>query len=126
MMQISAVAMNLRSRNGDLPEVICRLVRQQVDHIICVCRHSEEGWPNSMYGVSKLCEATYTRILAQQLSKRQITVSACCPGYVNTDMSSHRGVKTTAGGADTPTFLSLLSPTAATGLFWSDRKQESF
>ena len=79
-----------------------------------------------MYGVSKLCETTYTRILAQQLRQRHITVSACCPGYVNTDMSSHRGVKTTAEGADTPTFLALVSPKEETGRFWSDRRQESF
>ena len=49
-----------------------------------------------MYGVSKLCEATYSRVLAQQLKPKGIDVTACCPGYVNTDMSSHRGVKTPA------------------------------
>ena len=57
-----------------------------------VCRHTQEGWPNSMYGVSKLCQATYTRCLANEL--KGVTVSACCPGYVDTDMTSHRGWKT--------------------------------
>jgi NAD(P)-dependent dehydrogenase (short-subunit alcohol dehydrogenase family) len=33
-----------------------------------------------MYGVSKLCEATYTRILADQLRARNVAVYACCPG----------------------------------------------
>ena len=33
-----------------------------------------------MYGVSKLCEATYTRVLAEQLKERGIAAYACCPG----------------------------------------------
>ena len=42
--------------------------------------YSEQGWPGSMYGVSKLCETTYTRVLAQQCRDRGIAVNACCPG----------------------------------------------
>ena len=71
-----------------------------------------------MYGVSKLCESTYSRILAKELQPRHIMVSACCPGYVATDMSSHRGYKTTAQGADTPTWLALVVPPSQTGK-WS-------
>ena len=41
--------------------------------------HSSKGWPISMYGVSKLLEAMYTRILARDLGRTAI-VSACCPG----------------------------------------------
>ena len=92
----------------------------------CLSRHSQEGWPNSMYGVSKLCESTYMRILAGQLQQCRITVSACCPGYVNTDLSSHRGVKTTAEGADTPTFLALLLPPDQTGQWWEDQQSHAF
>lgn len=42
------------------------------------CRHSQEGWPASMYGVSKLLESMYTRVLAQQLPK--VMVNAVHPG----------------------------------------------
>ena len=42
--------------------------------------HSEQGWPGSMYGVSKLCETTYTRVLAEQCREKGIAVYACCPG----------------------------------------------
>lgn len=52
-----------------------------------------------MYGVSKLCEATYTRLLAKELQARRIDVNACCPGYVATDMSSWRGQKTAVSRA---------------------------
>jgi carbonyl reductase 1 len=88
--------------------------------------YQKEGWPASMYGVSKLCEAAYTRTLAAQLRPKGIDVTACCPGYVNTDMSSHRGTKTPAQGADTPAWLALLAPKGTTAKFFSERKEEPF
>ena len=42
--------------------------------------YSEQGWPGSMYGVSKLCETTYTRVLAELCREKGISVYACCPG----------------------------------------------
>ena len=33
-----------------------------------------------MYGVSKVCEAAYTRVLAGQLKERGVAAYACCPG----------------------------------------------
>jgi carbonyl reductase 1 len=83
-------------------------------------------WPGSMYGVSKLCEATYTKILAEKAKRRSVDVNACCPGYVNTDMSSGRGTKTVTQGADTPAWLALLAPKGTTGKFFSERSEESF
>lgn len=44
------------------------------------CSHKQEGWPSSMYGVSKACEAAYTRVLAEELKDKKIMVNACCPG----------------------------------------------
>lgn len=71
------------------------------------------------------CEATYTRILAEDL-KPNLDVNACCPGYVDTDMSSHRGIKTPLQGADTPVWLALLAPQGTSARFFSERKEESF
>jgi carbonyl reductase 1 len=48
------------------------------------------------------------------------------PGYVSTDMSSHRGTKTIEEGADTPAWLALLAPPDSTGKFYKDRKLEGF
>lgn len=87
---------------------------------------AKQGFPGSMYGMSKLCEATYTRILAEQLQAKGISANACCPGYVATDMSSWRGHKHTSEGADTPAFLALLAPKDATGQWWSDRTSQPF
>ncbi|KAK9815237.1 hypothetical protein WJX72_000441 [[Myrmecia] bisecta] len=104
---------------------VTTLARKFVDDIRAG-RHKEEGWPSSMYGVSKLCEATYTRILAEELKGSGATVTACCPGYVSTDMSSHRGTKTPPEGADTPTWLALLADKSASGRNFADRREKSF
>jgi len=82
--------------------------------------HKERGWPNSNYGMSKLFLVAYTKILAKQNADLQI--NCCCPGYVATDMSSHRGTKTPQEGAVTPTLLAtLIDP--ITGQFWSEGRQ---
>ena len=46
-----------------------------------------------------------------------------CPGYVNTDMTSHKGHKTIDQGADTPLYCALLPEgcTSPKGNFVSDR-----
>lgn len=55
--------------------------------------YGSKGFPGTMYGVSKALEAAYSRVLAAELAPRGITVSAMCPGYVATSMSSWRGTK---------------------------------
>lgn len=92
-------------------------------------RHSQEGWPSSMYGISKLAENQYSRVLAAELAPRRIAVAAVCPGYCATDMSSWRGTQSAAQGADTPVWLALLPASeneAITGRFWSGRREEPF
>ena len=82
----------------------------------------------SMYGVSKLGEAAYSRALAAQLRSvdANVIVAAACPGWCATDMSSQSGPKTAAQGADTPTWLSLAPPGFPSGRFWADRREESY
>ncbi|WIA39342.1 hypothetical protein OEZ86_005454 [Tetradesmus obliquus] len=90
-------------------------------------RHTQEGWPSSMYGISKALESSYTRVLAEQLKDAGVMVNCCCPGYCSTDMSSWRGTQSAAAGADTPVWLALLpQEDFKTGGFYRDRKQQSF
>eukprot|EP00892_Ulva_mutabilis_P011702 jgi/Ulvmu1/8904/UM049_0086.1 len=86
--------------------------------------HSQQGWSNSMYGVSKLAEISYTKWLAAQLKDQSIGVYACCPGYCVTDMTSGGGNKTARDGADTPVWLAL-QPLGAVpqGGFFGERKE---
>ena len=69
--------------------------------------YSEQGWPKSIYGASKVGINLYTKILSrnEDIKKRSIQVYALCPGYVSTDMSSHKGHLTIQQGALTPVFL---------------------
>ncbi|XP_055958793.1 carbonyl reductase [NADPH] 3 [Patella vulgata] len=55
-------------------------------------------------------------------SKDDIVVNACCPGYVDTDLTSHKGTKTIDQGAETPVYCALLPEgTDIRGKFVSDK-----
>eukprot|EP00743_Colponemidia_sp_Colp-15_P003890 GILK01004198.1.p1 GENE.GILK01004198.1~~GILK01004198.1.p1 ORF type:complete len:293 (-),score=48.78 GILK01004198.1:147-977(-) len=84
--------------------------------------HTAAGWPTAAYGMSKVAENIFTRILAREAGRPDIKINVCCPGYVNTDMSSHRGHLTPDQGAETPVFLALLPSDAPSGHLWQFKK----
>lgn len=68
----------------------------------------QKGFPKSAYGMSKIGINLYTmRHLAHRddIKKKHIQVYAQCPGYVNTDMTSHKGHLTIDQGAQTTIYL---------------------
>jgi carbonyl reductase 1 len=79
----------------------------------------EHGFPCSAYRVSKAAEIAYTLLLHRQHKDK--IINACCPGYVNTDMSSGKGPLTIEQGADTPVYLATDS-NAPNGDFVYQRK----
>ncbi|XP_033743359.1 carbonyl reductase [NADPH] 1-like [Pecten maximus] len=89
--------------------------------------HVSQGWADMAYGVSKIAMTILTfiqhRVLSQD-SRPGIVINSCCPGYVQTDLTSNQGKKTPEQGADTPLYLSLLPPATTTpnGEFVSDRE----
>ncbi|OCT93788.1 carbonyl reductase [NADPH] 1 [Xenopus laevis] len=74
--------------------------------------HETQGWPNMVYGVSKVGVTVLSRIQARELNeKRQndgILLNACCPGWVKTDMAGTNAQKSPDEGAETPVYLALL------------------
>jgi len=75
-------------------------------------KHKSEGWGNSNYGFSKLALIAYTKVLAREETSRgagepRVLVNCCCPGYCDTDMSSHRGTRSAADGARNAVMLAL-------------------
>jgi carbonyl reductase 1 len=79
-------------------------------------------WPKTTYGMSKLGMVTLTNVLARQEPK--IMINVCCPGFCATDMSSHKGTKTSEEGARTPAMVALLpEELKCTGKFFSDEKE---
>ncbi|CAH8451965.1 unnamed protein product [Schistosoma turkestanicum] len=90
---------------SELKEIMEEFVKSAEDGT-----YSEKGWPSSAYGVSKVGLTKASYILGEMLKDdpRGIVINSCCPGYVDTDMTSHKGTKTTDEGADTPFYLATL------------------
>lgn len=73
--------------------------------------HASKGWPDSCYVVSKVGVSALSRIQHRELladSREDIVLNHVHPGYVDTDMTSHKGPLTPEQGADAPTYLALL------------------
>lgn len=82
------------------------------------------GWPSAAYAVSKAGATAFTKAIAAEEDKkgRGVLVNACCPGYVNTDMTKGNGVKTPDEGAKTPVMLALEDIGGTSGGFWQSEK----
>eukprot|EP01098_Paradermamoeba_levis_P005610 TRINITY_DN2361_c1_g4_i1.p1 TRINITY_DN2361_c1_g4~~TRINITY_DN2361_c1_g4_i1.p1 ORF type:complete len:115 (+),score=25.59 TRINITY_DN2361_c1_g4_i1:503-847(+) len=98
--------------------------------------HQQLGWPNSAYGTSKIGLTALTKVMAREEEerakregkgkvgegKRGRLINACCPGYVSTDMSSHKGHKTPWEGAETPVWLAVDPSVNFSGGFFQELK----
>lgn len=80
----------------------------------------------SAYGMSKVGLTAVTKVHQRQFnndSRADLVINACCPGYVDTDMSSHKGHLTIDQGAETPVYLALLPEnTNIKGEFLAEQK----
>jgi carbonyl reductase 1 len=113
----------------------------------------KEGWPSSMYGVSKAAANAYGRQLAARgwrqagagaggdggaggvgasssssLLPRWASINVH-PGYISTNMSSYKGPLPPSRGADTPVWCALLpaeEASAASGAFYHDRQLREY
>lgn len=75
--------------------------------------HLSKGWPSSGYVVSKVGVSALTIIQQREFdrdSREDLIVNSVHPGYVDTDMSSHKGPLTIEEGAYAPLILALLPP----------------
>ncbi|XP_060840951.1 carbonyl reductase [NADPH] 1-like [Rhopalosiphum padi] len=73
--------------------------------------HAQAGWPSSAYSVSKVGVSALTFIQQRAFdvdARADIVVNSVHPGYVDTDMTSHKGPLTIEQGAEAPVYLSLL------------------
>lgn len=86
----------------------------------------ERGFPESAYCISKAALAALSFIQARELKDRNIVLNTCCPGYVNTDMTSHKGPLSIEEGADTPIYLATLKEDEPCGKFVYLRKPINF
>ncbi|KAG5309980.1 CBR1 reductase, partial [Acromyrmex insinuator] len=88
--------------------------------------HIQAGWSNSAYVASKI-GVTALACIHQSIfntdPREDIVVNAVHPGYVDTDMTSHKGSLTPDEGAVAPVYCALLPEnTAIKGKYiWSDK-----
>ncbi|KAK0046293.1 carbonyl reductase [NADPH] 1 [Biomphalaria pfeifferi] len=78
-------------------------------------KQDEAGYFSSYHGyaMSKIGVTVMSMIQQRELDKagaEDIVVNACCPGYVDTDMSEHKGFLTIDQGAESPIYCALLPP----------------
>jgi len=80
---------------------------------------------DSAYSFSKVLLTALTRVQGRMIEKdpRGILINCCCPGYVDTDMTSHKGPLTVDEGAKTPLMVCQLPPDCVTqGEFFREEK----
>jgi len=81
--------------------------------------HTDNGWGNSNYGISKLALIAATKIWARKEVHNNIQVNCCCPGLYSTDMSSHNGPYSAEDGAKNAVLLAT-GDSCGTGLFYEN------
>ena len=81
--------------------------------------HKQNGWSNSNYGMSKLGVIAATRVFAREEAVNNISVTSCCPGYCDTDMTSGRGTRSPAAGAKNAVIPATME-NPPTGVYISD------
>jgi len=84
-------------------------------------QHHSRGWGRSNYGLSKLALIAATRVLSRE--NPGVKVNCCCPGYCDTDMTSHRGPRSAHDGAQNAVDLAALrSSELPSGAFFQNGK----
>lgn len=107
-------------------EELCSLMEQFVQ-AAKEGENGEKGWGHSAYNASKVGVTVLSFIQQREFNedpREDLVVNAVHPGYVDTDMTSHKGPLTPDQGADAPTYLALLPPNidSPKGEFvWNDR-----
>ena len=63
--------------------------------------YAQKGFPRTIYGMSKVGINIFARVLSnyEQIKANKIQVYTMCPGYCDTDMTSHKGPRSIQEGA---------------------------
>lgn len=81
--------------------------------------HFEKGWGRSNYSFSKLALIAMTKVWAREEAGNGIKINSCCPGYCDTDMTSHHGTRSPEEGAKNAVLPATMSQ-CPTGEYFSD------
>jgi NAD(P)-dependent dehydrogenase (short-subunit alcohol dehydrogenase family) len=81
---------------------------------------------SSAYRLSKVLLNAMTRIMADEVSDKNIKINTMDPGWVRTDMGGPSAPRSLAQGADTIVWLANLPADGQTGGFFGDRRPISW
>ena len=102
----------------------CTVLMEKFTAEVLTEREKPEGWPSAAYAyaVSKAGEIASTKAIAMEAEKSggKVLINACCPGFVNTDMTQGNGLLSVDDGAKTPVLLALGGFGGTTGGFWKE------
>ncbi|TKX25691.1 hypothetical protein C1H76_2341 [Elsinoe australis] len=112
----------IKAADTGVPE--CTAMMETFKQAVADGKEKELGWPSAAYAVSKAGEIASTKAIAkeQKSNGKNVLINACCPGFVNTDMTKGRGTKSPDEGAMTPVMLALHDIKGKTGEFWQNEK----
>jgi len=81
-----------------------------------------DGWGKSAYSVSKVAVTALTFIQDREYGPKGISINCVHPGYVDTDMTSHKGPFTVERGSLASLYLALEAPADLKGVYmWHDK-----
>ncbi|KAL3787419.1 hypothetical protein HJC23_001816 [Cyclotella cryptica] len=95
------VSTDLRSKLSS-PDLSMSSLQEYVDQYekdVVDGTYRQKGWGGSNYGMSKLAVIAATRVWARDEAANGVKVNCCCPGYCDTDMTSHKGPRPPEEGA---------------------------
>ena len=81
--------------------------------------HFAKGWGRSNYSFSKLAIIAMTKVWAREEAGNNIKINCCCPGYCDTDMTSHQGTRSPEEGAKNAVLPATMNQ-CPTGEYFSD------
>ncbi|XP_013789139.1 carbonyl reductase [NADPH] 1-like [Limulus polyphemus] len=112
-------------------EELCGLMKEFVSDAKAGLKR-EKGWAHTNYMMSKIGVSALTFLQQREFdkdSREDLVVNAVHPGYVNTDMTSGKGVRTIEEGAEPIVYAALLPPNIKSPkgeYIWEDSKVVSW
>ncbi|XP_046750540.1 carbonyl reductase [NADPH] 1-like [Diprion similis] len=109
--RIPGAELKARFANPDLTQDELNQIMNEFIEAAKTNSHQESGWVNSAYSASKVAVSALSRIQQKKFDKdtrEDLVINAVHPGYVDTDMTSHKGPLTPERGAQAPIYLALL------------------
>ena len=128
IVNLSSTASSLRLYSKDIQQrfrsasQLDEIEKLADEYIASLQGEPKSGWPplRQSYSVSKACMNAFTAVLAKE--NPDITINACCPGWVATDMGSIMGKapKSPEDGAKIPIRLAFDNLKGVNGRYWGN------